>query len=115
MSEASLLPHAGFLHSVQPGKTPLVYDLMEEFRPQAVDRTVVAMLNRGEEAEVDGKGMLTEPTRKRLAARVLERLATLVTFREREMKLEDVIRLQARSLAKHVRGEGSYRAFVAGW
>ncbi len=115
VSEASLLPHAGFLHSVQPGKTPLVYDLMEEFRPQAVDRTVVAMLNRGEEAEVDGKGMLTDPTRKRLAARVLERLASLVRFREQEVTLENVIRLQARSLAKHVRGEGAYRAFVAGW
>ena len=46
---AELDPFGGYLHVDRPGKLSLVYDFVEEFRQQVVDRVVVAMLNKGAE------------------------------------------------------------------
>ncbi len=70
---AGLEPFAGFLHVDRPGKPSLVLDLVEEFRQPVVDRTVIAAVSRGMALETR-EGMLTEPTRKAVAAAVLERM-----------------------------------------
>lgn len=43
---ANLNPYIGFLHTRRPGRMSLVYDLMEEFRPVAVDRPLIKMARR---------------------------------------------------------------------
>jgi CRISP-associated protein Cas1 len=40
-----LSPFISFLHKPQEGKPTLIFDLVEEFRPQAVDRAVFSMIN----------------------------------------------------------------------
>ncbi len=112
---AGLTPQISFLHALQKDKPTLVYDLMEEFRPQAVDRTVFAMLARGEPLELDEQGLLTDATRRRLITRVHERLATLLRFRGRELKLDEIIQEQAKLLISHLKGERGYRPFLAKW
>ncbi|MEM2001025.1 MAG: CRISPR-associated endonuclease Cas1 [Candidatus Methanomethylicaceae archaeon] len=113
--KAGLTPEISFLHALQKRKPTLVYDLMEEFRPQIVDRTVLKMLARREKLEVTSEGLLTDHTRRRLIQQIQQRLATLIRFRGREMKLEEVIQHQAQLLVKHLRGEAEYRAFVGKW
>jgi CRISPR-associated protein Cas1 len=44
---AGLEPFAGFLHTDRPGKPSLVLDFIEEFRQPVVDRTVIALINKG--------------------------------------------------------------------
>ncbi|HLI47387.1 MAG TPA: CRISPR-associated endonuclease Cas1 [Chthonomonas sp.] len=44
---AGLEPFAGFLHADRPGKPSLVLDFIEEFRQPIVDRTVIALFNKG--------------------------------------------------------------------
>jgi len=44
---AGLEPFGGFLHVDRPGKPSLVLDFIEEFRQPVVDRTVIALLNKG--------------------------------------------------------------------
>ncbi len=46
VSYAGLDPYAGYLHADRPGKPSLVLDLMEEFRQQVVDRTVITLLSK---------------------------------------------------------------------
>ena len=38
-------PYAGFLHSDLYGRTSLVFDVMEEFRQQIVDRSILKIIN----------------------------------------------------------------------
>lgn len=44
---AGLEPFAGFLHADRSGKPSLVLDFIEEFRQPIVDRTVIALWNKG--------------------------------------------------------------------
>ncbi len=40
---AGLNPYIGYLHEKRPGRLSLVYDLMEEFRPIAVDKPIIKL------------------------------------------------------------------------
>lgn len=113
--KAGLMPQVSFLHALQKDKPTLVYDLMEEFRPQIVDRTVLTMIARREPIAVDEQGKLTEETRRRLITRIQDRLATLIRFRGRELKLDEVIQHQAQLLVRHLKGAQTYRPFVGKW
>lgn len=113
---AGLSPQISFLHALQPkGQPTLAYDLMEEFRPQAVDRTVLTMLNRREPLQINAEGLLTDTTRGRLIAQIHDRLATIVRVRGKEMTLEEIIQHQANLLVRHLKGEARYRGFAAKW
>lgn len=112
---AGLTPEIGFLHAAYKGRPALVFDLMEEFRPYAVDRTVLTLLRRRQHAELNGEHRLTKATCRQLVTAVHERLATPVTYRSRRLALQAVIQQQARSLAAHLRGEGAYRPWIGRW
>lgn len=111
---AGLEPFAGFLHADRPGKPSLVLDMVEEFRQPVVDRAVIAAVGRGTTIETR-EGMLTDETRRTVAAAVLERIEGEVDFRGRRHKLKSVIQMQARNLASFLRGGESYRAFSFKW
>jgi CRISPR-associated protein Cas1 len=113
--QAGLNPHVSFLHTIQDGKPTLVYDLMEEFRPQVVDRTVLALLTRREKLVCDGGGRLTLETRKLLLKHLFQRLASIVRFRGKELKLQEILQHQARLLSGHLKGQQRYRPFVGKW
>jgi CRISPR-associated protein Cas1 len=111
---AGLEPFAGFLHVDRPGKPSLVLDLVEEFRPPAVDRAIVAALGKGSSIETRG-GMLTDDSRRLVAAAVLERLESEAVFRGKRHKLKSIIQIQARNVASFVRGDGHYRCYSFKW
>ncbi|WP_418791972.1 CRISPR-associated endonuclease Cas1 [Phosphitispora sp. TUW77] len=111
---AGLEPFAGFLHVDRPGKPSLILDLVEEFRQPVVDRTVVAMVNKGTEVKMDDNG-LEQKTRKELATKIIERLETPVLFEGKKTKLKHIIQKQSRRLAMFLRGQAKYRCFVSSW
>ncbi|RJX17299.1 MAG: CRISPR-associated endonuclease Cas1 [Ammonifex sp.] len=111
---AGLEPFAGFLHTDRPGKPSLVLDLTEEFRACVVDRTIVGMLLRGSEVEME-EGRLGDATRRELARRVLERLDAEESYDGKKHKTKTIIQRQARRVASFLRGEGRYKPFVASW
>lgn len=109
---AGLDPQVGFLHALRPGRAALALDLIEEFRPFA-DRLALTLVNRlqvGASDFVDREG----------GAVLLEgdaRKAVVVAFQERKQEalnhallvesvpLGVVPLVQARLLARHLRGE----------
>jgi len=113
-TRAGLDPFAGYVHTDRPGKPSLVLDLIEEFRGPVVDRVVLGTLGTGFKVGMDGE-RLDEKTRKLIAERVKERLATRVTHRKRKHTLENVIHIQARSVASFVRDGVLYKPFVGIW
>jgi CRISPR-associated protein Cas1 len=117
---AGLDPQLGFLHAVRPGRASLALDLMEEFRPWA-DRLALSLINRQQLSASDfveregGAVLLQGDARK----------AVVVAFQERKQEalnhpllaesvpLGVVPLVQARLLARHLRGEAPlYPAFA---
>jgi CRISPR-associated protein Cas1 len=111
---AGLDPFAGMLHADRSGKPSLVLDLMEELRAPAVDRAVLAHVRLGQPVRFEGT-FLDEPTRKAIAAAVLERLEAPVSLSGQKIQLGSVIQRQARAVATHVRKEGEYKSFAMTW
>lgn len=114
-------PQVGFLHRDRPGRAGLALDLMEEFRPFLADRLALSLINR---KQVSPSGFVTTESG---AVRMDDatRKAVLVAYQKR--KQEEVlhpylgekvsvgllVHLQARLLARHLRGDlDAYPPFV---
>ena len=123
VSYAGLDPYAGYLHADRPGKPSLVLDLMEEFRQQIVDRTVISLLSRNVikpdkvlavERQEEGR-VLDRDVVKTIIASLLERLETKAMFNGRRAPIKRFIYSQARRLVRFLLNEVNYAPFVLGW
>jgi CRISPR-associated protein Cas1 len=113
--KAGMNPYISYLHKPQDRKPTLAFDLIEEFRQQAVDRAVFALITKGEKLEIE-KGLLTYNTRKKVAERVLERIHTVEVFRNNEMRLSQIIKMQANAAGEFLEGKLScYRPYIGKW
>lgn len=110
-----LNPYISFLHKPQQGKPTLIFDLIEEFRPQAVDRVVFSQIDHGVEFKMDGQ-YLAQETRNRIAEEVLERINLFENFRGRKMRLVDIMHEQAQNIASFLLGEKTkYAPYLGKW
>jgi CRISPR-associated protein Cas1 len=113
LTAAGLDPAVGYLHSDRPGRPGLALDLMEEFRPLLADRTVLAIINRKQVTVDDfGRGdggsvMLTPEARRAVIAGYHERCGQEVKhpLLEQSASLSQFPFIQARLLARHIRGD----------
>jgi CRISPR-associated protein Cas1 len=109
---AGLDPQLGFLHAIRPGRAALALDLIEEFRPLA-DRLALTLVNRGQlragdfELRDGGAVNLVADARKAVVVAYQERKQELLThpLLAESLPLGVVPLVQARLLARHVRGE----------
>ena len=115
-------PQIGFLHAVRPGRPSLALDLMEELRPFLADRLALALINRRQltashfTRSPGGGVSLTEEGRKTLLVAYQKRKAEEITHpvAQRMTPIGLIPHLQARLLARHLRGDlEHYPAFVA--
>jgi len=112
----------GFLHRDRPGRPGLALDLMEEFRPFLADRLALSLINRqqvratGFHATESGGIEMDESTRKTVITAYQQRKQALTThpFLGEEVSVGLTIHLQARLLARYLRGDlDAYPAFLA--
>jgi CRISPR-associated protein Cas1 len=123
VSYAGLDPYAGYLHADRPGKPSLVLDLMEEFRQQVVDRTVITLLSKGvikpneilavERAE-EGR-VLDRNVVKTILTSLQERLDTKVMFSGQRAPIKRFVYSQARRVVRFLLRETGYTPFALGW
>jgi CRISPR-associated protein Cas1 len=114
---AGLDPQIGYLHAVRPGRAALALDLMEEFRP-LVDRLALTLVNRlqlrkDDFVEREGGAVLLDGDARR---------TVVVAYQERKQEqvkhplLAETVPIglipliQARFLARHLRGEAPHYA-----
>lgn len=106
-------PAVGFLHRERPGRPSLALDLMEEFRPYLADRLTVTLINRQQIRKTDfvrtetGGVLLKEKSRKNMLAIWQERKREEVEhpFLRERMTIGQLFHIQARLLARYIRGE----------
>jgi len=118
---AGLDPYGGFLHTDRPGKASMVYDLMEEFRQQVVDRTIINMISKNQinpnafDME-EGICRMNDDLRKLVLSKILEKLESHINYKDRKIKWCDLMVEQARNIAKFLRKEvSSYESFFLRW
>ena len=111
---AHLNPFDSLIHAHREGKPTLVYDMIEIFRSQVVDRVVISLVQKGQDLEVRN-GLLTDKTRQLLVKSVMERLARYEKYQGQEMKMEQIILSQAKLLAKTFEGTDKFKPYVAKW
>ena len=111
---AKLNPFESLIHVQREGKPTLVYDMIEIFRSQVVDRVVISLVQKGQDLEVRN-GLLTDKTRQLLVKSVMERLARYEKYQGQEIKMEQIILSQAKLLAKAFEGTDKFKPYVAKW
>lgn len=110
---AGLDAAVGFLHRDRPGRPSLALDLMEEFRPVMVDRLVLSLVNRlqvtasGFTTTASGAVLMDDKTRKKVLVAYQKRKQTTIThpFLGEKTTVGLLVHLQARLLARHLRGD----------
>lgn len=106
-------PQVGFLHALRPGRPALALDLMEELRPVIAERLALSLINRRQLKPSDfverpgGSVLLTDEGRRTVIVAYQKRKQDEVPHRvlERKIPLGLVPHIQARLLARHLRGD----------
>ena len=106
-------PQIGFLHADRPGRTSLALDLMEEFRAPLADRAVLTVINRRQVSGADfharpgGAVEMKDAARKTLIVTYQKKKQESLTHPLlREQTTVGLLpHLQARLLARHLRGD----------
>lgn len=111
----------GFLHRDRPGRPSLALDLIEEFRPFLVDRLVLSLINRrqvaasGFKKTESGAVEMDDKTRKQVLTAYQKRKQDTIThpFLNEKTTVGLLVHLQARLLARHLRGDlDAYPPFI---
>jgi len=103
----------GFLHVDRPGRPGLALDLMEEFRAYLADRLAVSLINLGQVkpegfiVTESGAVEMTEATRKEVVSAYQRRKQEAIVhpYLDEKTTLGLLVHLQARLLARHIRGD----------
>jgi group II intron reverse transcriptase/maturase/CRISPR-associated endonuclease Cas1 len=113
-----LNPNISFFHSFQKNKPTLVFDFIEEFRQALVDRPLFSLMTKGtryKKLKIDrDTGLMDKFTKETTLRTVLHRLASLIGFRGKKIRAEDMIQKQARHLADFImEKKKTYRPFIS--
>lgn len=113
LAATGLDPSVGFFHEDRPGRPSLALDLVEEFRAPLADRFVITLINRKQITPEDfvtrpgGAVELSDAPRRRVIAAWQERKMErrMHPHINEEAPLGRFPLLQARILARHIRGD----------
>lgn len=113
LEAVGLDPQLGFLHAVRPGRAALALDLLEEFRSVIADRLALTLVNRGQiqanhfDKRDGGAVLLNDDGRKAVITAYQERKQETLTHPvlEQEMPIGLLPHIQARLLARYLRGD----------
>ena len=111
---AKLNPFDSIIHCRQVGKPTFVYDMVEIFRAQVVDRVIITLIQKGIPLRTE-KGLLDAETRKQVSQGVLDRLNRYENYRGEELTLEDIIRRQMSEIACFIEKDVKYKPYIAKW
>lgn len=113
LTATGLDPFVGYLHTERPNRPALALDMMEEFRPLLADRLAITLINRKQVnaqdfAEREGGAVeFTAAGRKAVIAAYQARKQDVVRHPvvEQEFRVGQLMLVQARILARHLRGD----------
>lgn len=117
---SGLDPYAGFLHSDRYARKSLVFDLMEEFRQQIVDKSVLKLINKNQIENDDfelkeGMTYIHEDCRKLLIKTILDKLNNDITFNGVKTTYVDLISIESKNIVNYLLYLKKYPTFYLRW
>lgn len=110
-----LNPSVGVLHAHQPNKPVFVFDVVEMFRTQAVDRVVISLIQQGEPLRMNKK-LLCEATKQLLIKNILERFNRYEKYRGEQLRFIEIIYRQAQEIADFITEDiKTFKPYIARW
>lgn len=109
-----LNPTISVLHVPQAGKPTFVYDIIELFRAQAVDRIVISLIQKKEPLKLHD-GFLDKETKKLLVQNIAERINRYEKYRDKDCRLCDIMNYQIREIAEYIENGTKFKPYIAKW
>jgi CRISPR-associated protein Cas1 len=107
---AGLEVYAGFLHTQRPGKPSLVLDIMEEYRPWVVDRSVLKLRHLYKNRED-----LPKKVRNQMIQEIHSNFEKRYQYKGKSLKLDTILQRQTYRLAGHFSGNKKYKPMTFKW
>jgi CRISPR-associated protein Cas1 len=111
-------PYCGLLHSDLNNRTSLTYDIIEEFRQQIVDKTVLSLINKKQitEEDIDKRSNLLKKEAKYiLTQKIMNKLHTKITYNTEEITYNQIIEKQIKNLKDTIENGTEYHSFNINW
>ena len=111
-------PYCGFLHYDMLNRTSLTFDLIEPFRQQIVDKTVIGLINRKQIKidDIDKRNNLIKlEARKIIISKILDKMHSTITYNGKTMSYVEIIELQTKNLVKTLLIDDEFYGFYITW
>lgn len=114
--EAGLNPDIGLLHADLNYRHSLTYDLIEEFRQQTVDKTMISMINNRQIKIEDYQNQLINlDKRKIIIEKILKKLKNRINYRNHEKTYDEILNEQVIKLKESILNDTNYEGFYINW
>ena len=111
-------PYCGFLHFDMNNRTSLTYDMIEPFRQQIVDKTVIGLINRKQVTinNLDKRNSTIKlEARKLIVEKILGKIYSTITYNDKTVSYADLIQKQSENLKDTLLNGENFNGFYLRW
>ena len=99
-------------------RTSLTFDLIEPFRQQIVDKTVISLINRKQitNDDLDKRNHTIKlEARKLIVSKILGKIFSTITYNDETVSYADLIRKQSKNLVDTLLNGTEFNGFYLRW
>ena len=111
-------PYCGFLHFDRDNRTSLTFDLIEPFRQQIVDKTVIGLVNRKQITleDIDKRNNTIKlEARKLIVEKILSKVYSTITYKNETVSYSDLIVKQSDNFVNSLLYGEKFKGFYLRW
>ena len=111
-------PYCGLLHFDMDNRTSLTFDLIEPFRQQIVDKTVISLVNRKQITPNDmdkRNNTIKLEARKLIVEKIFSKVFSTVTYGDETLSYSDLIVKQSENLVNSLLYGEKFKGFYLRW
>ena len=111
-------PYCGFLHFDMNNRTSLTFDLIEPFRQQIVDKTIIGLINRKQITlnDMDKRNNTIKlEARKIIIKKILSKIYSTITYEGKTISYSDLIRKQSQNIVDVLLNGDEFNGFYLHW
>ena len=111
-------PYCGLLHFDMDNRTSLTFDLIEPFRQQIVDKTVISLVNRKQVTldDMDKRNNTIKlEARKLIVKKILSKVYSTITYCDETVSYSDLIVNQSENLVNSLLHGEKFKGFYLRW
>lgn len=115
---SGLDPYCGFLHYDMENRTSLTFDLIEPFRQQLVDKTMIGLINKKQVIMNDldkRNNTLKLNARKLIVNKILEKTFSTITYDGKTVSYSQLIQKQSQNLVETLLKNKEFKGFYLRW